>query len=311
MSGAANTSQEQEKQEATLLSTMVKSTFDFWQTVMQDIAGPNDSGSGAQAAFKAGSMRPYTAKSFQDMFAAMQGALVESGLMDNLAQGMNRTPEMMMKMTQAWAEDVSKAVQEGMSGMERSLSEHSERPQESSLQALLESYSESMHKVLNMPKLGINRYYQERLSQAIDKLNLFTAVASEFSLLMLQPVESSTVKLQNKIKEMAEGEEGYFEDAKEYYSMWMKLLEGDYMNLLQSQEFIKAFHDVVNRYLEFYSVYEEVMQDGLQFLPVTTKNDMEAVYKENYLLKKEVKSMSQRMKELEKKVEELQASKKK
>lgn len=308
MSEAANSSQ---GQEATLLATMVKSSFDFWQTLMQDMAGTSENGSSTQTGFKAGSVRPYTAKSFQDMFAAMQGALVESGLMDNLAQGMNRTPEMMMKMTQAWAEDVGKVVQEGMSGMEQSLSESSERRQDSSLQALLESYSESMHKILNMPKLGINRYYQERMSQAIDKLNLFTAVASEFSLLMLQPVESSTVKLQNKIKEMAEGEEGYFEDAKEYYSMWMKLLEGDYMNLLQSQEFIKAFHEVVNRYLEFYSVYEEVMQDGLQFLPVTTKNDMEAVYKENYLLKKEVKSMSQRVKELEKKVEELQPSKKK
>ena len=310
MSGAANTSQEQDKQEATLLSTMVKSSFDFWQTVMQEMAGSGEGESGAQTGFKSGSLRPYTARSLQEMFEAMQGAMVESGLTDNLTQGMNRAPEMVMKLTQAWTEDVTKIVQEGMNGMSRSFSEHSEQRPDSSLQALLESYSQSMHKMLNMPKLGINRYYQERMSQAMDKLNLFTAVASEFSLLMLQPVESSLVKMQNKVKEMAEGD-GYFEDAKEYYSMWIKFLEGDYMNLLQSQEFIKIFHDVVNRYLEFYSLYEEVMQDGLQFLPVTTKNDMEAVYKENYLLKKEVKSMSRRMKELEKKVEGLEGSGKK
>jgi class III poly(R)-hydroxyalkanoic acid synthase PhaE subunit len=175
---------------------------------------------------------------------------------------------------------------------------------------LVEGYSLSMQKMLNMPKLGLNRYYQERMSQALDKLNMFTAVASEFSLQMLQPVESSMAKMQQKIKDMAEGD-GYFEDAKEYYSMWIKILEGDYMTLLQSPEFITKFHDVVNTYMEFYAIYEEVMQDGLQFLPVTTKKDMDAVYKENYLLKKQVKAMSRRMEDLEKKVEQLEASAKK
>lgn len=309
MTGAGNSTQEQAQREATLLSTMVKSTFDFWQSLMQDMAGTSDTGSSTQAAFKAGSIDPYTAKSFQEMIEAMQGAMLESGLMDNLAQGMNRIPEMMMQMTQAWTEDVSQVVQESMRGVEQSFAGYSEHRPETSMQALLESYSESMQKMLNMPKLGLNRYYQERMSQAIDKLNLFTTEACEFSFLMLQPVESATVKLQNKIKEMAESDEGYFEDAREYYSMWMKLLERDYMHLLQSQEFITTFHRVVNLYLEFYSVYEEVMQDWLQFLPVTTKNDMEAVIKENYLLKKEVKSMSQRMKDLEKKVDELRSSK--
>lgn len=306
MSEETHSHQEQKLKDAALLSSMVQSTFDFWQTVLQEMMGPHVQGDDP-ASRGQGSQRPSPLSSMQETFETLQSAMVDSGLMDGMAQGLNTFPEVSMKMAQAWTENMSSLFKESMSGMENSLSGYSQHRPESSLQALAEAYSQSMQKMLNMPKLGMNRTYQERMAQAMDKLNTLTAVASEFSLQMLQPVESSLGKMQQKLKDMGEGD-GYVEDAKEYYSMWIKLLEGDYMNLLQSPEFVSSFHKVVNTYFEFYAVYEEVMQDGLQFVPVTTKKDMNAVYRENHLMKKEVRAMSRRMEELEKKVEQLKSS---
>ena len=298
--------QGQETPAQTFFSSIMQYSFDYWQAVMHEMLGSHGSGN-SQSGSKDGYQWPMTPTSLQEMFESMNSLMLETGLMENLTQGLNRVPEMSMKMSQAWTENVSSMLQESLNGMEQSLSQYAQNRPESSLQALVEAYSKSMQKMLNMPKLGLNRYYQERMTQALDKLNQFNAVASEFSMQMLQPVESSFFKMQQKLKDMAEGD-GYFEEAKEYYSMWIKILEGDYMNLLQSPEFIKSFHNVVNTYMEFYALYEEVMQDGLQFLPVTTKKDMNEVYRENYLLKKQVKALSQRMEDLEKKVEQLKSS---
>ncbi len=301
--------QGQETPAQTFFSSIMQYSFDYWQTVMQEMLGSPGFGN-SQSGSENGCQWPMTPSSLQEMFASMNSLMLETGLMENLTQGLNRVPDMSMRMAQAWTENMSSLLQESLNGMEQSLSQDPQSRPENSLQALVEAYSKSMQKMLNMPKLGLNRYSQERMAQAMDKLNQFNAVASEFSMQMLQPVESSFVKMQQKLKDMAEGD-GYFEEAKEYYSLWIKILEGDYMNLLQSPEFIKSFHNVVNTYMEFYALYEEVMQDGLQFLPVTTKKDMNSVYKENYLLKKQVKALSHRMEDLEKKVEQLKSSKQK
>ncbi len=300
MSEANNTSQEQEKMEESLLSSIIKSTFDFWQSVMQEVIYANNADN-IQSNAKKNSLWPNPFTSIKEMSETIHNTMIESGLMEKMPQVMNTALEMAMKMSQDWTENMNYFVHESISAMEKSTSEHSQHQPESSLEGILGLYFQSMQKILNMPKLGMNRYYQERMNQAIDKLNLFTIEINEFSLLLIQPVKNSIDKMQQSLKEMAEGD-GYFENAKEYYSMWIKILEGDYMNLLQSQEFVKAFHDVINKYLEFYAIYEEVLQDWLQFFPVTTKKDMEAVYKENYFLKKEIKAMSRRINDLESKV---------
>lgn len=308
MSDNAQSFQEHLDKQQTMVTSMVQSACDFWQAVMQELAGSNQSASGWSGSDQqAGPASP--ASLMSSMVTTMHRTMNEPDLMEDLTQGMHHLPEAFMKMAQAWTENMAGLLQESLSGMEQAMTDGTRQRPESSMEAMVQAYSLSLQKMLNMPKLGLNRYYQERLTQAMDRLNVFSVSAGEFSLQMLQPVESSLVKMQQKLKELAEGEEGYFEDAKDYYTMWIKMLEGDTMNLLQSPEFVKAFHHVVNTYMDFTAMFEEVMQDGLQFLPVTTKKDMEAVYRENYLLKKQVKAMNRRMEELEKKVEGLESGK--
>lgn len=82
--------------------------------------------------------------------------------------------------------------------------------------------------------------------------------------------------------------------------LWIKFMEGDYMNLFKTEEFVDAFHQVVNQYSDFQGAQQKVLADALQFLPVANKEELDEVAKENYFLKKEVKKLAKRVKELEK-----------
>ncbi|MFO7931546.1 MAG: poly(R)-hydroxyalkanoic acid synthase subunit PhaE [Desulfosalsimonas sp.] len=244
------------------------------------------------------------------MSQAIQETWFNSGLIDSEdpVRCMAKSLDNAVEITQNWIEEANQLFRQGLNGIQQSMSESQQDSQTPSFQAMIEAYSMSMQKMLNMPKLGLNREYQERITQAIDKLNLLTTVACEFSLLLLQPVQHSLIKMQHKLREMPESD-GYSEDIKEYYAMWIKMLEGGYMQLLQSPEFVSSFHRVMNAYMEFQAIYEDVMQDALRGMPVAKKNDLEEVYKENHLLKKEVKAMSARIAKLEKKLEELESYK--
>lgn len=306
MANTKSSSPGQDKQENPF-SASIKSSFDFWETAIQEMLETTKSGA---AEHQPGSFRPFTAGSLQEMTQAIQETWLNSGLMDDedQAQSMVGSLDNAMEMTQTWIDELNQLFREGLNGIQQSMSEANQDRQLPPFQAMIEAYSMSMQNMLNMPKLGITREYQERTTQALDKLNLFSTMASEFSLLLLQPVQRSLVKMQYKLKELDEGD-GYSVDVKEYYALWIKILEGDYMQLMQSPGFVNSFHKVLHAYLEFHAIYEEVMQDALRLMPVAKKNDLEEVHKENHLLKKEVKTMSARIAKLEEKLKELEAYK--
>ncbi len=308
MTSAENNSSGNAGQED-LFSASIKAGFDFWQTAMQEMLEITESD---QTEYHPGSFQPFTAGSLQELTQAIQKTWFNSGLLDSedLPRAMAKSLDNAVEMTQNWIEELNQLFRQGLNGIQQSMSETHQDRQAPPLQAMIEAYSMSMQKMLNMPKLGLNREYQERTTQAIDKLNVLATVACEFSLLLLQPVQHSLVEMQHKLRELPENE-AYSEDIKEYYAMWMKMLEGGYMQLLQSPEFVSSFHRVLLAYMEFKAIYEDVMQDALRVMPVAKKNDLEEVYKENHLLKKEVKAMSARIAKLEKKLEEMESSKNK
>lgn len=288
-----------------LFSAGIKAGFDFWQSAIQEMLGATKSD---QAEYSPGSFQPFNAGSLQELTQAIQQTWFNSGLLDSedLPRYMVKSLDNAMAITQNWIEELNQLFRQGLNGIQQSMSESHQDRQAPPFQAMIEAYSMSMQKMLNMPKLGLNREYQERTTQAIDKLNLLTTVSCEFSLLLLQPVQHSLVEMQHKLRELPESE-GYSEDIKEYYAMWIKMLEGGYMQLLQSPEFVNSFHRLLLAYIEFKAIYEDVMQDALRDMPIAKKNDLEEVYKENHLLKKQVKAMSSRIAKLEKRLEELES----
>ncbi len=156
--------------------------------------------------------------------------------------------------------------------------------------ALNEVYEKEIQQYFKVPPLGLTRFYQERFNELLNKHNIFETTLAEFLSILYLPMEKSFKVFQERLKQMAE--EGNIPTAtKENYAMWLKILEGHYMNLFKSVDYTEALHRVLKHFENFMMARNETMQDYLQMLPVVTTKDIDDLYKEFHLLKKRVKEL--------------------
>jgi hypothetical protein len=161
-----------------------------------------------------------------------------------------------------------------------------------------EFYEKEIQAILKAPQVGLARFYQERANAAMDKFTRFQVATAEFLHMLSLPVEKSLRVMEEKLGEIAK-EGKLSENFKDYYNMWIKILEGHYMTLYQSPEYVQALGKTVKAIDEYKAAREEVFMDILQSLPIPTRRDMDQLYKEFYVLKKTVKEMANKAKKLE------------
>lgn len=156
--------------------------------------------------------------------------------------------------------------------------------------ALNEVYEKEIQQYFKIPPLGLTRFYQERFNEMLNQFNIFETTLAEFLSILYLPMEKSFKVFQDKLKEMAE--QGNVPTAtKENYAMWLKILEGHYMNLFKSADYTEALHRVLKHFENFMIARNEAMQDYLQMLPVVTTKDIDDLYKEFHQLKKRIKHL--------------------
>ena len=160
--------------------------------------------------------------------------------------------------------------------------------------ALTEVYENELRQYLKIPPLGLTRFYQERFNKLLDKQNLFETTLAEFLSILYLPMEKSFKVLQENLRQKAE-EGNLPKESKESYTMWLKILEGHYMNLFKSKEYTDALHRTLNAMEDFISARNDTLRDFLQLLPVVTHKDMDDFYKEFHLLKKRVRQLEKQL----------------
>jgi class III poly(R)-hydroxyalkanoic acid synthase PhaE subunit len=154
-------------------------------------------------------------------------------------------------------------------------------------------YENEFSRFLKIPQVGLGRVYQERLLQATDKMNALQAALSEFLLVLAKPVEKSLTSLQEKMAEMTEAgplDEKY----KTYYNLWIKLLEGHYMELFKASEYSAAMAKTLVALNEFVEARQTVVKDLLRQLSIPSHQDLDELAREIYLLKKRVRELEKR-----------------
>lgn len=153
-------------------------------------------------------------------------------------------------------------------------------------------YETEIKQYLNIPQLGLMRFHQERGNQAIDKFNSLQSVLAEFTFLVCQPIEKSIKNLQDRLAGMAD-EGTLVEDTREYYRLWIKILEDQYMQLFASNDYTETLSKTLVCLAEFTSAKDEVLEAILSNLPIPNQKEMDELYRELYLLKKKVKKLEQ------------------
>ena len=158
-------------------------------------------------------------------------------------------------------------------------------------------YEQEIRKYLQIPQLGLTRFYQERFSLAVDKHQLLQSTLGEFIYVLFKPIENSMKALQDLMVEPQEGTD-IPTSTKEAYQRWIVILEADYAQLLKSPEYLKVLNKLLKAMTDFSTIKDEIVQDMASSLPFPGRKEMDELYKEMYRLRK-------RVRELEKKNEHL------
>ena len=159
---------------------------------------------------------------------------------------------------------------------------------------LRELYEKELRKFLEIPQLGLNRFHQEKFNRMVDRQTMFQTALAEFLHMFCLPIEKTTGVMQEKLEEMAETGELH-DDIKNYYNLWVKILEGHYMTLLKSDEYTQVMDNTIASFVEYKAAREEFLCDMLRNLPVPTHRDMDALYKDLHVLKKKYRELSRKL----------------
>jgi hypothetical protein len=280
-----------------MMKEWIKASTDFWSSMLK--ARPASEPNYIPPEQEAKKNR-YT----ESMEAALKriqsasSALNDPQMADAILKGLNTLPEFYLKISKAgW--EASARLQEKMLEKVGKIGQKTEAYQFENLdqgvfKAWREIYEEEFRQYFQIPPLGLTRYYQERMNRLTDQANVLNASLSEFLYLLYLPMEKSLKVLQDKVEELSK--EGNTPDkAKDYYNLWVKILEGHYMNLFKSPEYLASFREMLSQAENYVTAKNEVLQDILQSLPVPTNRDMDNIYKDLYLLKKRVKILEKEL----------------
>jgi class III poly(R)-hydroxyalkanoic acid synthase PhaE subunit len=275
----------------------MKIAFDFWGAMgkMGLFSGVHPAP--ANSAPPSGRFEEYWSSS-RKLWDASAKVMSEPGFLELLQKGFQAVPDLSMRLAQTafegflefqkrWADRMQKL---GVSSEPYSFSDLDRE----FLNRWTDVYQKEFRQFLNIPQLGLAKFYQEKINQALDKHNLFQAAMVEFLHLLSIPVDKSFRMMQEKLADLTQA--GQLPgDLKPYYQMWIKILEGHYMSLFQSDQYTETMARTINAFNEFLAARNQVLEDALKLLPVCTHRDMDELSREIYQLKKRIRILEKKL----------------
>lgn len=228
---------------------------------------------------------------------AVSRALSEPAAMEALLKGLRSAPEISMHFLQTGAEgflELQRRWTERLKKLGAPAEAYSFKDLDREfLNRWTDIYKKEFQRFFEVPQLGLTRFYQEKFNQAVDKYNLFQAAMAEFLHLLSVPIDKSFSVMQEKLAEMTHAGQ-LPEDFRHYYRMWIRILEGHYMTLFQSEPYTEALAKTLDALNHFMVARNEVLGDALKLLPVSTYRDMDEINREIYQLKRRIRALEKK-----------------
>lgn len=287
---------DQNKGFESFVADWMKNSMSFWSSMPSMWTGMNKVFTNTSAQKK--DEKNKISKSFetaQKTWESMLQAMGEPETVKNLFKGTGAMPEICLKIAQTGLSNFAHFQKQWLKGAgkvhESTKAYKFENLDEDMAKVWSELYEKEFRKYFNIPQLGLTRFYQEKFNSVVDKYNIFQASVSEFFHLLSLPMEKSFKVIKEELAGLAD-EGNLPKDSKEYYRMWIKILEGHYMILFQSSEYTQTLHKTLGAMSDFSNAKKEFLQDTLTYmLPVPTQKEMDELYKEIYHLKKRIKEL--------------------
>ena len=276
----------------------IKSSTDLWTSLMKVTPAATDMLTDLPTKKTTQSRSLESMESALKMWQSLSSALSEPAIADATLKGFHSLPDVFLKVAQAsWGIcfQIQKSHIEKAGKISQQVDAyHFENVDQELFKSLKEIYEKEIRQFFYVPQLGLTRSYQERFSLFMDRLNLLEVTSAEFLSLIYLPFEQSFKVMQLELEKLTK--EGKVpKETKEYYNLWVKILEGHFMTLFKSPEFNQTLADVFNKLSEFIVAKNEVLQDVLQILPVPTYKEIDELYKDLHILKKKVRDLERQL----------------
>lgn len=273
-----------------LLSAWIKTAADFWGSMLQNWPQPGKPGGKSTTEQKSRAQ-----ESFETVFKSWQtlsSVAGDPGAMDAFSNLGRAMPELLSQMVQAGWKSYFYLQQQWLEKAgrvgESTRAFNFENLDTDLHKAWTDIYEKEFRQFFHIPQLGLTRFYQERLNRALDKHNRFQSQYMEFLHLIFLPVEKSFKVFQQQLSDLAS--EGKLpENSNDYYKIFIKILEGHYMSLFKSSDYIAVMNNTLHALEDFVAARDAIARDLLTSLSVPTNKELDELYKEMYQLKKRIK----------------------
>lgn len=278
-----------------MLSAWMKMATDFWGPVMKQWTTALDPVDGQPEGPLTRTKASWS--SYIKSLTALSASMGEGGSADAVLKGISVMPDVLLRLLEgAWNSTftLQRQMLEKAGRMGESVEAyHFEGLDQEVFKAWAEIYEQEFQQFLQVPQLGLTRFYQEKAHRTLDKFVLLQNGMAEFVNMLYLPMEQSIKVLQEKVAELAE-KGALPEKPKDYYQMWVKILEGHYMTLFKTPEYTQTLSRVLGAFEDYQATRDDLLQDTLKSLPVPTNRDMDALYKEIYTLKKKIRTLEKK-----------------
>lgn len=162
------------------------------------------------------------------------------------------------------------------------------------------TYDETYGRVFNIPSIGPMREKQEKLIKTFySAINLYT-VSLKFDINFQSTFFEAMQRTHQRIIEKMKEEDNVNPDKyKDFYEVWIGTCSEVFNEILKSERFISDMGKLTSAFTEFQKDNRQIVEENyLKFTNIPTKTEIDDVYRELYYLKN-------KMKELNKKIEEL------
>lgn len=272
-------------------SQMANQTMDQWSASPAE--EKTESGTKTGAAPKGQAAMAAALKNWQ----AMATAMTTPESLESLLKGSGTMPEVLLQLAQtslgSYLELQQKMI-ERLGRMGDSTEAYKfEDIDENIFRLWTDIYEKEFRQFLHIPQLGLMRTYQEKTGEVADKYAIFQSNLSEYLRMLGLPFNRSMQVMQEKLAEMAESG-SLPNDTKEYYNLWVKVLEGHFMTLYQTPEYVETLGRTITSLAEFSAARDEALEDIVGMLPVAKKSDMDDLARELYELKKRLRKLEKK-----------------
>jgi polyhydroxyalkanoate synthase subunit PhaE len=280
-----------------LLAAWIKWTMDFWDTMAQ--MGPGGAGMAGTSSGNCPEEPPASDAwlSSLNLWQAFFSLLTEPDTVAAVFSGIRAPSETVLRMAQAgwggyfhlhrqwleaWADNGTLSGTNDFESLDKDI-----------FKICNDLYEQDLRRLLNMPHPRLTYLTQERLNCATEKFNQFQTAMAEFIYMLYSPVKKSLRAMQ--VVENMDRQENFPDDFKEYYRRWLKILEGNYMTLFQSAEYIRTLVRTLNALQDFTMAKDALLAETMEALSLPSRRDLDMLHREIYELKKNLKELAKKL----------------